>query len=296
MSRIVHTQAASEDETTVMIDGLHQPITLFQITDSHLVEVDERDAETIASGMELRATFIANSPSGWSPRQHLQQALARANELEVDYVVLTGDIMHFPSAANLETFEHELKTLKAPYVYLPGNHDWQYPHLPVSEATRAEYYPRLFRFTGGNPAYQARDIGGVRLVALDNSTYQVNDVQLAFLRQQLNTELSCLLFIHIPIHTPALAAPVVNKFDAPIMMAAPGWTPEAQADWGVRDSDPSTIACHQLLVDGDAPSIAAIFCGHVHFTHEAPFSNGQIQYVTRPGFEGGYRIIRLMPA
>lgn len=295
MPHFVHAEAVSPDETTIQIEGLQRPITLLQITDSHLVEVDHRDPETVAAGAKLRENFIANSPSGWNTRQHLQQAIARANELDVDYVVLTGDMIHFPSAANLETFEYELKALKAPYLYMSGNHDWQFPHLPVSEATRAEYYPSLHRFTDGNPACQARDVHGVRLVALDNSTYQIDDVQLAFLREQINTELPCLLFIHIPIYTPALTPSVLSKFDAPIMMAAPGWTPEAQAEWGVRDADDSTIACHRLLVESGAPTIAAIFCGHVHFAHEAPFSEGQVQYVTRPGFEGGYRIIRLLP-
>lgn len=295
MHHFDHAEAVSPDETTIRIARLQRPITLLQITDSHLVEVDDRDPEAIASGTELRENLMASSPSGWNPRQHLQQAIARANELDVDYVVLTGDMIHFPSAANLDMFEYELKALKAPYLYLPGNHDWQFPHLPVNDATRAEYYPSLHPFTAGNPAYQMRDVHGIRLVALDNSTYQIDDAQLAFLRQQLDTQVPCLLFIHIPIYTPALAPAVWNKFDAPIMMAAPGWTPEAQADWGVRDSDTSTIACHRLLVEGGAPSIAAIFCGHVHFAHEAPFGDGQVQYVTRPGFEGGYRVIRLLP-
>jgi hypothetical protein len=296
MTHIVHAETDSPDETTILIEGLQRNITLLHITDSHLLEVDARDAETIATGAKLLETFSSYSPFGWNPRLHLQQAIARANELGVDYAVLTGDMMHFPSAANLETFEHELKALAAPYLYTPGNHDWLFPHLPATEATRAEYYPRFHRFTGGNPAFQVRDIHGIRLIALDNSTYQISDPQLEALRQELADERPCLLFMHIPLYTPALAPSVWSRWNTPIMIAAPGWTPEAQAAWSVRDAEASTLGFHELLANGSAPSVAAIFCGHVHFAHAAPFSDGQAQYVTRPGFEGGYRIIRLMPA
>jgi 3',5'-cyclic AMP phosphodiesterase CpdA len=296
MPQFVHVEAASRDETTILIEGLQRDITLLQITDSHMVEVDARDAMAIEHGTRLRDQFQSHSPAGWDPRLHLREAIARANELGVDCAVLTGDIMHFPSAASLEALEQELDALRAPYLYMCGNHDWQFPYLPATEATRAEYHPRFHRFTGGTPMSQAQDIHGVRLIALDNSTYQLDDTQLMFLRQQIATGLPCLLFMHIPIYTSALAPSVWTKWNAPIMLAAPDWTAELQQAWSVRDADESTIACHELLVDGGAPSVAAIFCGHVHFSHAAPFQDGQVQYVTRPGFEGGYRVIRLLRA
>jgi predicted phosphodiesterase len=296
MPRFVHAEAGSPDEATIRIEGLERAITLVQITDSHMVEVDHRDAETIATGAVLREQFRSHSPGGQDPRLNLRQAIARANELAADYVVLTGDIVHYPSAANLEALEAELNALTAPYLYVPGNHDWQFPHLPVTEATRAEYVPRFNPFTGGNPAFQAREVGGVHLLAIDNSTYQASDAQLAFLQEHVTGDQPCLLFMHIPLDTPSLAPSVLSRWDTPIMMAAQGWTPEKQAEWGVRDSGPSTLACHRLLVGGGAPSLAAIFCGHVHFAHAGAFGDGQVQYVTRPGFEAGYRVIRLIPA
>ena len=296
MPRFVHVQAENPDATTILIAGLPRPLTLLQITDSHLAEVDERDPLTFASLARPAEPSAPRWPTDWEPRRHLRAALTYANHAQVDYVVLTGDILHFPSAANLETLEQELKALAAPYLYMCGNHDWQFPHLPANERTRAEYRSCFDRFTDGTPSFQAREVGGVRLLALDNSTYQVDDAQLGFLRQQVAADLPCLLFMHIPLYTPALAPPVVDKWGAPIMLAALDWNPAAQADWQVRDPDASTLAFHRLLTEGEAPIVAAAFSGHVHFTHAAPFAKEQMQYVTRPGFDGGSRLIRLLPA
>ena len=296
MPRFVHVQAENPDATTILIAGLPRPLTLLQITDSHLAEVDERDPVTFASMARPAESSRPRWPADWEPRRHLRAAIARANHIQVNYVVLTGDILHFPSAANLETLEQELGALVAPYLYMCGNHDWQFPHLRANEWTRTEYASCFDRFTGGNPSFQVRDADGVRLLALDNSTYQVDDAQLALLRQQVVDDLPCLLFMHIPLYTPALAPPVVDKWGAPIMIAAPGWTPAAQAEWQVRDPDASTLAFHRQLIGGEAPTVAAVCCGHVHFAHAAPFATGQMQYVTRPGFDGGSRLIRLLPA
>ena len=50
-----------------------------------------------------------------------------------------------------------------------------------------------------------------------------------------------------------------------------------------------------LLTDGAADNLLAIFTGHVHFAHADLFRDGRYHYVTKPGYEGGYRIVRVEP-
>jgi hypothetical protein len=95
----------------------------------------------------------------------------------------------------------------------------------------------------------------------------VSPAQLAFLRTQLATTLPCLLLMHIPIFVPTLAPDVLATWQAPIMMAAEGWTVETQAAWRVRDADASTRQCYHLLTEGAIENLVGIFCGHVHFAH-----------------------------
>ncbi len=294
--RIEHVDTTSTAETTIVVEGLQNVITLVHITDSHMAEADERDAEAIEVGTQLRERFRARSGENVAPRDNFRRALARSKELGADYVVMTGDIIHFPSLANVEAIRDEVAAVDVPYLYTPGNHDWHFPHLLWSDETRAHYYPRFHGLTGGNPAFQARDIRGIRLVAIDNSNYQISAAQLAFLQAQLAAGLPCLLFMHIPIYIPSLAPDVLATWQAPIMMAAAGWTAETQKAWQVRDADASTQTCYEMLTEGQVDNLVGIFCGHVHFAHTDAFRDGRFQYVTGPGFQGAYRVIHVVPA
>ena len=294
--KIEHSDPRNHEETTILIEGLEEDMTLMHITDSHFAEGDERDPEAGEAVEKYQALFQERTPGGVSALQIFREALARSNEVEVDGTVLTGDIIHFPSMACLDAIEEGIQALQAPCLYTLGNHDWFFPYLEWHDATRRAYYPRFHRLTGGDPACQVREIGGVLLVALDNSNYQVSQEQVDFLREQLRTGQPCLLFIHIPLYTPSLMPAVMERWESPIVMAAQeGWTEEGRARWLVRENDASTQACYELLSAGQAENLAGIFCGHVHFPHADVFREGHFQYVTRPGFEGGYRVIRLKP-
>jgi predicted MPP superfamily phosphohydrolase len=140
-----------------------------------------------------------------------------ANQNHVDYVVLTGDIMSFPSTANLEIVKAETERLTMPYLYTLGNHDWQFMFLEEwNDNTRARNYPKFHPFTNGNPAFQNVNINGINIITIDNSNYQITEEQLAFFESQLELNMPSLLFIHIPLYIPSLAVDVHHKWKAPI--------------------------------------------------------------------------------
>ena len=293
--RIKHSPTQDESEAVIGIEGLERPLTLMQITDSHVVAADQRDPEALEAVPRFDQIFHEQEPGGVAQQPFFQQALDRSNDLAVDCTILTGDIIHFPALAAVEMLEQGLKGLASPYLYTLGNHDWHFPHLAWNDTTRQEHYPRLAHLLGQSPAAQMLQLGGVRLIALDNSNYQMTDQQLDFLRLQLQTGEPCVLFVHIPLYTPALAPAVFEKWKTPIMMAASGWTEQMRAKWLVRESDASTLACHEFLTGADFDNLVGVFCGHVHFAHAGELRPGCIQYVTRENFGGGYRVIRLNP-
>ncbi len=294
--KVEHTKPQNHEETTIRIEGLERGVKLMHITDSHFVAWDERDPEAREDADKYQALFQARTPGGVDPLQIFEQALERGKEAGAECTVLTGDIIHFPSLAGVEAIEERVQALDAPYLYTLGNHDWYFPHLEWNEKTREDFYPRFHRLTEGNPACQAVELGGLRLVALDNSNYQVSQGQVDFLRAQLQSGQPCLLFIHIPIHTPALLPAVMERWEAPIMMGAEEeWTEETRIKWRVKENHESTRACHALLTGGEFDNLAGIFCGHVHFPHAGEFAPDRFQYVTRQGFEGGYRMVEVGP-
>ncbi|MEE2830902.1 MAG: metallophosphoesterase [Candidatus Latescibacterota bacterium] len=283
-----------DDAASIQIDGLEEDLTILHLTDSHMAEGDERDPEAAESVARFQKRFQERTPGGVPAWDLFRQTLAAAAARGVDAAALTGDIIHFPAHAALDIVQAGVDELGVPTVYTPGNHDWHFPHLEWSEETRAEYYPRFRGLTDDSPACGSTEVRGVRLITLDNSTYQVSDGQVEFLRAELDSGQPCLLFVHIPIWIKSLAPTVMEKWKAPIMMASPtGWTQEAREKWRVLEALPSTRACHDLLKSKAATNLAAIFCGHVHFAHTDVVQPGCQQYVTAPGFEGGYRFIEL---
>ena len=48
----------------------------------------------------------------------------------------------------------------------------------------------------------AYDVKGVRFLAIDNSTYEINEKQLTFFNNQAKTGLPLVLMVHIPMYAP----------------------------------------------------------------------------------------------
>ena len=287
--KISHLHPEHPTETVIQIEGLRQSVTLLHITDSHLELADERDPQAL----EL---ITSREPKRPEARRHFVEALARSNELGVDATILTGDITNFPSWAAIDMIADGVATLSAPYLYTLGNHDWHFPFLEWNDTTRDDHYPRFAGLIDGEPQCQAKEIGGVKLIALDNSNYQISETQTRFLKDQLGTGVPCLLFIHIPIFISSLLSPVLERWKTPLMMAATeGWTEERRAAKPELLPNETTIEFYRFLTQDASDNIAAIFCGHVHFAHADAYRAGRFQYVTNAGFDGASRLIRLQP-
>ncbi|MFK7691946.1 metallophosphoesterase family protein [Paenibacillus sp. HJGM_3] len=281
-------------ETTISVPGLKQAIKILQISDSHLCELNEADEDLIRTHMELDI-FRVKANVRNSARM-FGSTLKAAEVRQADSVVLTGDIMSFPSSANFELVGTELEKLTVPYLYALGNHDWQFMHLEDwNDDIRARCYPKFHRYTQGNPAFQNLVLHGVNLISLDNSNYQITEEQLSFFQAQVERNLPALLFIHIPLYIPSLAPDVYHRWKAPIMLHSEGWTPERMSAWKIREADRATKEFHRLVTQGKSDNLIGIFCGHVHFHHRDMYRKDRYQYVAHPGYDGGYRWIHLTP-
>ena len=101
---------------------------------------------------------------------------------------MVGDIFSFPSEAAIEWVRSKLDATGIPYIYVSGNHDWHYEGMKGSlESLRDTWIEKrlLPLYQGNHPLMAAYDIKGIRFLAIDNSTYQINEEQLAFLSTQI---------------------------------------------------------------------------------------------------------------
>ncbi|MBI2504791.1 MAG: metallophosphoesterase [Candidatus Latescibacteria bacterium] len=291
--KILHLNPEHPEENQILVEGLEREVLLFQLSDTHLAEADARDPHPARqAAAHYQAYFQQRTPGGMAAREVFFRLLERCRSAQPEVLALTGDVLHFPSVAGLELLARNLGGRE--YLYTLGNHDWYFPYGEWSEATRQAHYPRFFALSGGSPACQVREVSGLRVIALDNSTYQVSRAQVEFLRRQLQDGKPCLLLVHIPLCVPSLMPAVMARWQAPIAMGGEeGWTAETRAKWLVGEVAPSTRTCLELV--RQAENLVGILCGHIHFPHADEIRTGCHQYVARPGFEGGYRSLTFKP-
>jgi hypothetical protein len=283
-------------QALIEVPGLKHEVKVWHLTDSHMTTCDERDAAAWSDAEKFDAVFRPRTPKGVGTRRLFEDSLTRAKEAGVDALALGGDITHFPSHLGLECIREGAEGLGKPWLYSLGNHDWHFPQLEWNESTREAYYPRFDFVEGGTPEIHCCEVGGITLIALDNSSYQVSDSQVDFLAERLQRGKVCLLFVHIPLYIPELEPAVVEAWKAPIMMGAPDWCQEAREKWKTRSDDQATKRLMELVGSDVAQNLAAVFCGHVHFHHADVLRPDCVQYVGAPGFAGGERLVRLVPA
>jgi 3',5'-cyclic AMP phosphodiesterase CpdA len=290
----IPNEAFSALETVIRVSGLQQPLSIMHITDCHLTEVDERDEENVHTHADKQKAYFEER-NFLTSGVNLERFTQRANQPDIDATVWTGDIIDFPSHANLDRISEQFGLLKKPYLYTLGNHDWLHAHQEINDQTRESNYGCFQTWVPEFPGYQVCSLGGVKLVALDNSNYQLEESQWKRLVVAMESDEPWLLFMHIPVGLPVLEQAVIRKFDAPILMAAEHWTAEARKHWHVKEDTPFTRLFAERIAARQTGQLLGIFCGHVHFSFEESFADNRLQYVTGPGFAGQYRLIRLLP-
>ena len=101
---------------------------------------------------------------------------------DVDLIALTGDQVNYPGPGAVKRLVEELERTGKPWVFTAGNHDWHYEGLEGSSRDlRHRWRQELGPFYAGHdPHASSIEVDGVQFLMIDNSTYQVDDAQLAF--------------------------------------------------------------------------------------------------------------------
>ena len=211
-----------------------------------------------------------------------------AKRKQVDLLVMSGDIVNFPSPRTVDFVYKTMKESGVPFVYVAGNHDWHLEGTPGSDKEkRLKYIPVLKSlYQEKNPLYNSTVVKGVNVVCVDNSTYQVNKEQLDFFKQQLKRGMPIVLVMHIPVCTSQYVDGTMGyeKWGAGIDAI---WKLEGREQWSAKGNDPETVEFHQLIMQ--TPGII-VLSGHVH-TERVEHEQELRQYVTSLSRDGAYRIL-----
>ncbi len=281
------------------VEVIKASIKVVHIADTHLFMDDERGIpyQTYSNRMAKAYNQTNHFQTGTktNPAEAFEHTLAFAKETNADVITLIGDIFSFPSEAGIEWVLSKLKETGIPYIYIAGNHDWHYEGMegPLESLRDTWIEKRLLPlYQGNNPLMAAYDIKGIRFLAIDNSTYQINAAQLAFFEEHVASGLPLVLLVHIPMYAPG------KKIS--FGCGNPNWRAdtdrnfelERRPKWPESGHTKTTLNFHKKVFN--APNLLGIFAGHIHQS-SIEMIKGKPQIVADDNASGGYLDISFLP-
>ena len=262
----------SFDETKIHIPQLEQDYEIWFLADSHVIVEDGSEDEQTAAYAAERKLVFANE-TGYPSDVIFSQFIDKANEEKPDLVLLGGDIIDFPSEANVAYLKSELQRLTVPYVMTYGNHDWTFPWEYMTEAGSATYRPML-EDAMGDAVLELEDLV---VVSVDNSSNQVTPESLEEVKEAAAMGKPVVLLLHVPLSTEELIVKAKENWTNPVTLGM-------QMHGGIAPNEASTELWH-MTHEEESP-IKAVLAGHVHFAYEEALSDATVEIITDAAFKG----------
>ena len=251
--------------------GAKKPFTCLHISDSHLAQMDSRDLWK-ADDVELkwyegRRRHFATNATG------LAAALLYAKVKGLP-VLHTGDLLDYPSDANLRWGQRELEGFDC--IFAIGNHEHAGTPRPGPRGKDLAPARRMIRpFLPNNIAFHSRVVNGVDFVAFDNvgMSDDLFDAQVAAIKREFAKGLPVVMMYHVPFFTKDLgeveakhAKKRVDELDSGYLACCPG-------KWDLRINK----TLEPWLKE--QKNLKALLCGHLHYEYQGAFTDTVTQYV-----------------
>ncbi|MGM9625639.1 MAG: metallophosphoesterase family protein [Eubacteriales bacterium] len=245
--------------------GAQKPFCVWHLTDLHLLYADDRDGDY---ENENAAARVPCFPDAQKIEEQILTAFSSADK-KPDFLLLTGDIIDFPTQANLSALQRLIRAAGCPYLYIPGNHDWSFPRGYQSKQQKDTYFPMLAAAAEQEDiTFCEKQFGGIRFIGVDDSRDRVTPEQCARLIASLDAcrkeRIPAVVCLHVPIQSEALDPEAKRVWRAPVVI-------------GDDRMDAATRRFCEAVEDG----AAAVIAGHVHFRHDAFLDDGLcMQYIS----------------
>ena len=242
-------------EEEIIIDKLTGEYDLLFITDMHMIVRDEKDTIEVQKNAQSRFSGFMNAEMVPSADQW-EAWISYANDQNMDGVLLGGDIIDYPSQANISLMDEGLSKLQMPYLYTLGNHDWTYPWVYMTESGREQYVPLFYPYMKGDTAIQLQDFGEFYVVAIDDCANQVNETVLPEYENILQEGKPVIVLTHVPFLTDSVLEKAKQVWKTPVIIGG--------GNIGGFFPNEASLRFMELTTAKDSP-VVAVLAGHVHF-------------------------------
>jgi predicted MPP superfamily phosphohydrolase len=259
---VVHIVDAQAHSSTILVPGLTSELKVLQITDAHISLSVAGETNMMKYAERMHRAYLGpqrhfRQDIRKTTFEHLDDVLQKAKDGRVELLLLTGDILNFPSPASVDYVVERLKQTGIPWLYIAGNHDWHYEGLEGSlNQLRATWTERSLSplYQGRHPLFYSVVIKGINFVGIDNSTGAISREQVEFLKKQMRRNKPIIVLSHIPYSLDGAGGPL---------------------DLGALITPTRS----------QRGRIIAVFAGHTHRPAYV-FNGDACQYVSLPCFQG----------
>lgn len=276
-------------EEQLVIPGLKHDYNFFLIADTHISLCDERDQELLEKAQARREAF--ERESGKHAARTFHNLITESNASDTDLTIFAGDITDSAMYASIDFVKKEIDRLQQPYLYVTGNHDFEYGDEYFSKKAYQEYFPRLGNLTQTTQQYIVKEYEDLIVAGINDKNNQFHKRAVQALLPYLKGTKPVILVMHVPLQ-PQFENSELER--------------QSNRVWGLSDKGRCRVllgetACRpnqatQKLLDAvfaeDSP-VAAVFAGHIHFYNRSLLNDLSTQLVTGAGYYGDAIRIRI---
>ena len=267
--------------------GLERPLKILHVTDSHIARADERDDE--------RKHALAKRLGDPKKEAYLYEHLAYA-KAHCDLLVHTGDLIDFTSQANFDFAREVLAEEKV--FFTAGNHEFsQYVGEAYEDrAYKMNSYNEMRPGLGAPLFFNARTVGGVNFVSIDDSYHQFEPWQITRLKKEIEKGLPIILCVHAPLFEPSLYeyhCQLRGKGSSSYLVGCDeDHLPDDE--WRAIEIRPRGITAQAVDFIKSQPLIKAVLAGHIHFSFLSELAPSMPQFVTGGAYDGVARELTIL--
>lgn len=270
-----------------IIVGLERPVKLLHVTDTHIGLADDRDDE--------RKHALAGRFSSSDRKKNFQEQVDYASR-NCDLLVHTGDLIDFVSHANVDWARRALQNENI--FFIAGNHEYsQYVGEAWEDnAYRMNSYMQMGYGLGVPMFFNARVVGGVNIVGIDNSYYLFEDWHLWRLKREAEKGLPIILAFHDPLFEQSLYDYHMSLpgSDCTYLVGCDEEHLLPYSEFRAVQQRPDAPTLRMIDYITHEPRIKAILTGHLHFNFESSLTPSLPQYVTGGGYDGYARELTIL--
>ena len=268
--------------------GLEKPLKVLHVTDTHIGRADERDNE--------RKHALAKRLGSSEREQYFHEQLDYAEE-NCDLLVHTGDLIDFTSQANFDFARTILSREKV--FFAAGNHEFsQYVGEAYEDrAYKMNSFREMMPGLGAPLFFNARILGGINFVSIDDSYHQFEDWQITRLKKEIAKGLPIILCLHAPLFEQSLYDYHVSRSGEGTSSYLVGCDEEhllSYSEFRAVQQRPDGATMRMIDLIKSEPLIKGILTGHLHFNFESMLTDTLPQLVTDCSGAGLAREVTLL--